>query len=137
MVRFAYERAGALMSIFSKLLAFVFIFMLIACVLYVVFGQVTVRKLRKNSKTRDELGLQLVSGWDIINVAQALSFPESWSKKLEKSSISFFYANTKVLRENTNRLDRILGALFYWTMMSSGLSGALLVFLNSIGVFSK
>src|SRR5690554_7670856 len=82
MVRFAYERAGALMSIFSKLLAFVFIFMLIACVLYVVFGQVTVRKLRKNSKTRDELGLQLVSGWDIINVAQALSFPESWSKKL-------------------------------------------------------
>lgn len=137
MVRFAYERAGALMSIFSKLLAFVFIFMLIACVLYVVFGQVTVRKLRKNSKTKYELGLQLVSGWDIINVAQALSFPESWSKKLEKSSMSFFYANTKVLRENTNRLDRILGALFYWTMMSSGLSGALLVFLNSIGVFSK
>src|SRR5690554_8132358 len=109
MVRFAYERAGALMSIFSKLLAFVFIFMLIACVLYVVFGQVTVRKLRKNSKTRDELGLQLVSGWDIINVAQALSFPESWSKKLEKSSISFFYANTKVLRENTRSEERRVG----------------------------
>jgi hypothetical protein len=122
---------------FSKLLAFVFIFMLIACVLYVVFGQVTVRKLRKNPKTKNELGLQFASGWDIINVAQALSFPKTWSKKLEKSSISFFYANTKILREHTNRLDRILGALFYWTMMSSGLFGALLVFLSSIGVFSE
>lgn len=125
------------MSIFSKLLAFVVIFMLIACVLYVVFGRVTVRKLRKNSKTKDELGLQLVSGWDIVNVAQALAFPKSWSKKLERSSISFFYANTKILRENTNRLDRVLGALFYWTMMSSGLSGALLIFFNSIGMFAE
>ena len=121
------------MTIFSKLLAFIFIFMLIACFLYVVFGQVTVRRLRKNPKTKDALGLEFVSGWDIINVAQALAFPTSWSKKLEKSRISFLYANAKMLRENTTRLDRILGSMFYWTMMLSGLSGALLVLLNSLG----
>jgi len=121
------------MTIFSKLLAFVCIFMLIACFLYVVFGQVTVRRLRKNPKTKDALGLEYVSGWDIINVAQALAFPASWSKKLEESRISFLYANGKMLRESTTKLDRILGAMFYWTMMSSGLSGALLVLLNSLG----
>lgn len=121
------------MTIFSKLLAFIFIFMLIACFLYVVFGQVTVRRLRKNPKTKDALGLEFVSGWDIINVAQALAFPASWVKKLEGSRISFLYANAKMLRENTTRLDRILGSVFYWTMMLSGLSGALLVLLNSLG----
>ncbi len=121
------------MTIFSKLLALIFIFMLIACFLYVVFGQVTVRKLRKNPKTKDALGLEIVSGWDIINVAQALAFPASWINKLEESRISFLYANAKILRENTNRLDRILGSVFYWTMMLSGLSGALLVLLNSLG----
>ena len=65
------------MTIFSKLLGIIFIFMLIACLLYVVFGQVTVRRLRKNPKTKDALGLEFVSGWDIINVAQALAFPSS------------------------------------------------------------
>lgn len=125
------------MSTFSKLLAFVSIFMLIACVLYVVFGQITVRKLRKNPKTKNDLGLEFASGWDIINVAQALAFPEKWSKKLESSSISFLYANAKLLRENTTRLDKFLGTVFYWTMISSGLSGALLVLLNTMGVFSE
>lgn len=125
------------MSTFSKLLALASFFMLIACVLYVVFGQVTVRKLRKNPKTKDALGTEFVSGWDIINVAQALAFPRSWSTKLENSRISFLYANTSLLLENTNKLDRILGGLFYWTMMSSGLSGAFLVLLNSLGVFTE
>lgn len=125
------------MSTFSKLLAFVFIFMLIACVLYVVFGQITVRKLRKNPKTKNDLGLEFASGWDIINVAQALAFPEKWSKKLENSNISFLYANAKLLRENTTRLDKFLGAVFYWTMISSGLSGVLLVLLNTMGIFSE
>ncbi|PIE44039.1 MAG: hypothetical protein CSA50_02340 [Gammaproteobacteria bacterium] len=121
------------MTIFSKLLALIFIFMFIACFLYVVFGQVTVRRLRKNLKTKDALGLEFVSGWDIINVAQALAFPTSWINKLEESRISFLYANAKILRENTTRLDRILGSVFYWTMMLSGLAGALLVLLNSLG----
>ena len=125
------------MTMFSKLLAFVFIFMLIACILYVIFGQITVRKLRKNPKTRDALGLEFVSGWDIINVAQALAFPASWSRKLEKSQISYLYANAGMLRENTTRLDRVLGSLFYWTMMLSGLSGAFLVLLNALGFIPK
>ena len=121
------------MTIFSKLLALIFIFMFVTCVLYVVFGQVTVRKLRKNPKTKDALGAEFVSGWDIINVAQALAFPASWINKLEESQLSFLYANAKILRENTTRLDRILGSVFYWIMMFSGLAGVMLVLLNSLG----
>ena len=123
------------MSLFSQSLAIVFIFMLISCVLYVLFGQITVRRLRKNLKTKDVLGFEYVSGWDIINVAQVLAFPRSWSKILESSSLSLMHANAKLLHENTSKFDRFLGALFYWLLMLSGLSGALLVFLNSVGLF--
>ncbi|WP_062271146.1 hypothetical protein [Endozoicomonas arenosclerae] len=108
--------------------------MFVACILYVVFGQVTVRKLRKNPKTKEVLGLEYVSGWDIINVAQALAIPRSWSRKLEKSPLSTIYANSAVLFENTSKLDRLLGTVFYWLLMTSGLSGALLVLLNSFGL---
>jgi hypothetical protein len=47
-------------------------------IMFVLFGQITVRKLRKNPKTRNALGLEYVSGWDVINAAQALAFPRSW-----------------------------------------------------------
>ena len=116
-----------------------FIFVLAGCIfsaiLYVAFGQITVRKLRNNPKTKDQLGLEYVSGWDIINVAQALAFPRSWSRKLEKSPLSSMYANSQILFENTNKFDRFLGVLFYWLFMTSGLAGALLVLLNFLGVF--
>ena len=39
---------------------------LLSAVLYVVFGQVTVRKLRKNPNTKELLGMEFISGWDII-----------------------------------------------------------------------
>ena len=125
------------MSIFSQLLAFVFIFMFLACLLYVAFGQITVRKLRKNPKTKDKLGVEFASGWDILNVAQAFAFPRSWSRKLEKSPLSSMHANTQVLVENTSKFDRCLGAVFYWLFMTSAVSGALLVLLNSLGVFGE
>ena len=125
------------MSLFSQLLGFVAIFMFLACILYVVFGQVTVRKLRKNPKTKDGLGLEYASGWDIINVAQAFSLPRSLTRKIENSKFSFMYANASVLFENTTKFDQVLGCVFYWLLTISGLSGALLVLLNYLGVFSE
>lgn len=124
------------MSMFSQLLGFVAIFVFFACILYVLFGQLTVRKLRKNPNTKDLLGVEYVSGWDIINVAQAFAFPRSWTKKVENSKFSFIYANATVLYENTTKFDRILGCIFYWLLTLSGLSGAFLVLLNYLGVFS-
>ena len=110
---------------------------LVVCILYIVFGQLTVKKLRKDPKTKDALGLELVSGWDIINVAQALAFPKTWSKKLEERSLSFMHAKASLLLENTNKTDRFLGATFYWLLVITGFASALLVLLNSVGVFRE
>ncbi len=125
------------MSLLSQLLGFVAIFVFLACILYVLFGQVTVRKLRKNPKTKDALGLEYASGWDIINVAQAFSLPRSLTRKIENSKFSFMYANATILYENTTKFDQILGCVFYWLLTISGLSAALLAFLNYLGVFGE
>lgn len=125
------------MSLFSQLLAGVVAASLLSAILYVIFGQITVRKLRKNPKTKDLLGLEYVSGWDIINVAQSFSLPRAWTRKIEKSKFSFMYANTTVLFENTSKFDRVLGCIFYWLLTLSGLSGAFLILLNYLGIFSE
>ena len=123
------------MSLFSQLLACVAFFMFLALIIYVIFGQVTVRKLRKNPETKDALGVEFASGWDIINVAQALSIPRSWSRKLEGSALSALYASYECLYKNTSWLDRLLAAIFYWLFTISGLAMIVLVLLNSFGLF--
>jgi hypothetical protein len=125
------------MSLESYFFGYIMLGIFITCILYVAFGQITVRKLRKNPVTRDALGAELASGWDIINVAQALAFPRYLSKKIAESPISFMHANADILLENTSRFDRILGALFYWLFMISSLSMALLALLDTCGVFDK
>ena len=123
------------MILFSQLLAITFCFMILAAILYVLFGQVTVRKLRKNPATNHALGLEFVSGWDIINVAQALALPKAITDKLRAGQLGALEADSNLLRQHTNAIDRALAAVFYWMLMTSGLGGALLVLLNALGVF--
>ena len=123
------------MSVFSTLLAMVAAVTFLVIILFVLFGQVTVRKLRKNPKTKDELGMEFVSGWDIINVAQALAMPKFIMRKFKNTSLSILYADTDLLYKHTNAFDRLLGSVFYWLLMISGLSGAFLVLLNALGIF--
>lgn len=104
-------------------------------ILFVLFGQVTVRKLRKNPQTKHELGVEFVSGWDIINVAQALAMPKSIIRKFNKSQLSALYADADLLYKHTNKIDRVLGIIFYWLLMLSGLFGIILVLLDAIGFF--
>ncbi len=120
----------------AALVGILILAVLIVCILYVAFGQITVRKLRKNPQTKGFLGSEYMSGWDIINVAQALAFPRSWSKKIERSPLASMHANASVLREHTTGFDRALGATFYWLLMFSGLFGALLALFNALGAFS-
>jgi len=113
---------------------FILISTFITMLLFVLFGQMTVRKLRKNPDTKHDLGAEFVSGWDIINVAQALSIPRSLIKKFKVSQLSLLYADADLLYKHTNKYDRFLGRLFYCMLMISGLSGALLGLLNVFGV---
>ncbi|WP_102797742.1 hypothetical protein [Bowmanella denitrificans] len=119
----------------SSLLAVAAAIGFFSLILFVIFGQLTVRKLRKDPITKNELGMEYVSGWDIINIAQALTLPSSWSEKLSKSQISFLYANAALIKQHTNKLDKVVGMMFYISLMTSGLSMALLALLDTLGFF--
>ena len=106
-----------------------------AWILFVIFGQVTVRKLRKNPEMKDELGVEFLSGWDIFNVAQALSMPRSLVQKFKKSPLSFLHANYDLLYKHTNGFDRFLARLFFWPFYLSGFTLIMLVILDSLGIF--
>jgi hypothetical protein len=98
---------------------FGFIFSLI---LYVAFGQTTVKKLRKNPETTSALGLQFASGWDIFNAAQALALSKYITRKLAESPIESFDASRELLGKNTSIVDKYLAFIFYWLFVVSIIS---------------
>ena len=106
---------------------------MISGVLFVIFGQVTVRKLRKNPETKHALGIEFVSGWDILNAAQALAFPRSWSRKLAKAHLSSLDANADLLFKHTTKFDQILAKIFYWFFMATGVFMAVIIILDNLG----
>lgn len=120
------------MSLFSTLLAIPAATMLVAWVLFVIFGQVTVRKLRKNPETKHELGIEFVSGWDIFNVAQALSLPTTLEKRLKNK---LFHANIDLLYKHTTIFDRVLARVFYMLFAFSGFGLIVLMVLDWIWDF--
>jgi len=107
----------------------------IALIIFVIFGQVTVRKLRKNPETKGELGIEFVSGWDILNVAGALAMPRWLNRKLRNTPLSYLYADADILEKHTNTLDRILAVLFYWMFISAILSILILTVLSHYDFF--
>lgn len=107
----------------------------LAMLFYIIFGQITVRKLRKNPKTKNELGVEFVSGWDILNVAGALAMPRWINRKFQNTPLAFLYANAEILDENTNFLDRILATIFYALFVFSGSALIVLGIMHAFGVF--
>lgn len=89
----------------------------ITMISYVVFGQVTVRSLRKNPETKHALGIEFASGWDIINVAQTLALPRALNRLLESSPLSSLSADSTAIFKHTTKFDRVLASLFYWSLM--------------------
>ncbi len=106
----------------------------IAWILFVIFGQVTVRKLKKNPETKHELGIEFVSGWDILNVAQALTLPKSVAQKIRRNSIGF-EADPDLLYKHTTVFDRVLARVFYMLFAFSGFGLTVLGVLHWFGVF--
>lgn len=84
----------------------------LACFFFVIFGQVTVRKLRKNSETKNQLGFEFVSGWDVVNAAHTLAMPYWVTNKLKQSPLSYLEANASALRKHTSSADRFLAKMF-------------------------
>jgi len=119
--------------LFGIILATMFIVM----VLYVLFGQLTVRKLRKNPETKHELGIEFASGLDILNVAQALTVPRATMRKYKNKQtfLSAFYADADLLYKHTNRFDRVLARVLYILFVLCGSGGIALVIIDGLGLF--
>jgi len=122
---------------FSTLLGIVFAIGLIAWILFVIFGQVTVRKLRKNPETKQVLGIEFASGWDIFNVAEALALPKAVAQKSRKHpTMGTLHADPDVLYKHTTVFDRVLARVFCALFYFSGLSMIILIiayFLFDLG----
>lgn len=123
------------MSKFSALLGIAAGFGFLAMILFVIFGQVTVRRLRKNPETKNQLGIEFMSGWDIFNVAGALAFPRWLNRKLRNTPLSSMYANADILDKHTNLFDRILASVFYVLWVSSVVGMLMLILLDKFGMF--
>ena len=123
------------MDIKDTLLACAFSGIFITAILFVLLGQITVRKLRKNPETKDSLGISLASGWDIINVANAFCEPKWYRERVKKSPMAAFSADYNLLYKHTNLFDRILARVFMFLWVSSGFCLILFALLDSFGVF--
>ena len=118
-------------QVFVLLSLVYFVSFLLTGVLFVLFGQVTVRRLRKNPATSRYLGFEFFPGWDIINAAAALSWSRRLKWRLDQGPLSDFHANTEVLYRHTSAGDRLLARVFYGTLLFSCL------WLAIIGVARK
>ena len=123
------------MSLFSLLLAIGACVEIITLILFVIFGQATVRKLRKNPETKDSLGMEFVSGWDIFNVAQALALPRKYAQWRKKAPLGMLHADADLLHKHTTRFDRILARVFYIPFMFAAFFLLVLCLMESFGFF--
>ena len=101
---------------FSTILLIASVLTLMFWIEYLVFAQVTVRKLEKNHKLKNELGAELLSGWRIFNVARALAMPTKIFRILQSGPLGVLQANSKLIQEHTNQLDRVLAFSLFWHM---------------------
>lgn len=122
------------MTLLSKMLGFSAFLMLISAILFVILGQITVKKLRKNPDVKDHLGVEFSSGWDILNVAGCLSTPAWLRKRFSESRLSFLSANYQIVFENTNKFDRVLARVFWFFYVTSCSLMIILVSANGIGI---
>jgi hypothetical protein len=123
------------MSLQSLLWAIVSFIFVVAWIFFVIFGQITVRKLRKNPETQDALGIQFVSGWDIFNVAEALGLPKKYALRRKNLAFGMLRADADVLYKHTNKLDRILARVFLIPFAFAGAFVVVLMLLDLFGFF--
>ena len=105
------------MSWYSDVIMWLFIAFFGALILFVIFGETTVRRLRKNTELRDALGMDIISGKDILNVATALSMSRHWNRRLRNTAVGSYFADADLLYKHTSVVDRVMARLIHWTFV--------------------
>jgi hypothetical protein len=103
-------------------------------IIFVAFGQKTVRKLRKNPNTKEALGVAFMSGWDIFNVTIAFGFPRKMNRLLRKTVFAPFNADADLLEKYMTRFDVILAKVHFSLWMSLVIGTLIFMILCKIGV---
>lgn len=124
------------MSLFSFLLAIDCSLAIIGSIFLVIFGQVTVRKLRKNTEAKDALGIEFINGWDIIHAGMALTLHRKFGRRIKKAPFGLLHADPDLLYKHTTILDRILSRVFYIIYALAGLFAVVLMLLDIAGFFN-
>ena len=117
------------------LFTFVIVGLLASGFLFVLFSQVTVRRLRKQQETKDVLGVEFASGANTVNVAIALSLPRPIYNKLFRRKTQFFAnADAETIYAYTTNMDRIIARLFFWFYLATVLMIIIMVTLSSFKI---
>jgi len=125
----------------SDVEAIIFLSLILAIILtgilFVIFGQVTVKKLRKNPTTRDALGFETVSGGDIANVAFSLLVPKSlWFRYRQRREEGWPAPDPGLLHQHMSKSDRILGKILASIWLATMLAFFAYACAESAGVFN-
>ncbi len=90
----------------------IFLSLILTPVLFFIINLKTVRRLRKNPITKDELGLSLVWGWHAITVSEALLFSKEYTTKRRKRSHGYMFANYDLVYQYTTPFEKAICKLF-------------------------
>ena len=84
---------------------------------FLLLRVITVRRLRRDLRTRDHLGLDIFPGWQTWNVATTLSWPQAMGRYFDSRPLAALRAHSRILYANTSRLDRCLARACHWSQI--------------------
>ncbi|VAW86245.1 hypothetical protein MNBD_GAMMA17-1010 [hydrothermal vent metagenome] len=81
---------------------------IMAWILFLFINIKTVRRLRKNPITRDELGFHLVWGWYAITISLTLFVSKERMAKRRSYSDGFLFANQDLMAQYTTPFEKVI-----------------------------
>ncbi|MCF6325448.1 MAG: hypothetical protein L3J89_14215 [Gammaproteobacteria bacterium] len=86
----------------------VVLLLIMIVILFFIINIKTVRRLRKNPITRDELGFHLVWGWYAITISLVLFVPNERMAKRRSYSDGFLFANQDLVAQYTTPFEKVI-----------------------------
>ena len=110
---------------------------LIFSIQFILVGQFTARKLRKNPKTKDHLGFAFMHGWEILNIIGALGRPKRITERMKKSwlPMSWVHGDDELIKKHTTRFDRRLSIITWYYSAAFYIFILIVMSLGYFGVF--
>ncbi len=86
----------------------IFSSMIVSWILFFIINIKTVRRLRKNPITKNELGFHLFWGWYALNISETLLFSKEWTIRRRNSSNGYMFANYDLVHQYTTPFEKVI-----------------------------